>query len=241
MKKRMAVSVISILTALVIALGGGLCRSYAENSGQENEQAAEPAPTPVRAADWDMIECLKEFFSRWNANSLDGMLELCSGGWQEEQENPRTELFRLMANRTPISLEVQAYSGTEEDPARTVTVIVLMDRNNGKEPKWYQLNVVMEKGTGRNWYVNPSSLVNQEQIGGEPREEATPVPAPDLPGETVLYYVPVSGKYYHLDPECRKVNARYLPMTDSFTADRIGQEPYAGLEPCDICFPVTGK
>ena len=241
MKKKTAVIVISILSALVIVLGALLYIAVtADRRMPAVGEAPSPAPTPEPGEDGEIAARLAAFFTHWNGNRLDDMLELCHGDWKAAQENPKTRLFTLMGNRTPQEYTAQKISGAESDPERTVTVIALMDRHNGKEPVEYLLQIVMRKGTDGLWYVDPSSLGSQERYGDIPPEEKTPVPAPDLPPETILYYVPDVGEYYHLDPACRKVNAHYLPMENSFTAGETGQEPYAGLIPCDVCV-MTGK
>ena len=52
---------------------------------------------------------------------------------------------------------------------------------------------------------------------------------------TVLYYHPDGGEYYHLDPNCRSVHPNYLPLEGMFTYAQVNGEPYAALEPCNVC------
>ena len=90
------------------------------------------------------------------------MLTLCSPSWSNKEDNPKAALFGLMANRTPKEYEVENVSGTENDTSRTVSVVSLMDRNNGKEPVKYRLSVIMireDDGTVRIYYSAGDAVV----------------------------------------------------------------------------------
>ena len=52
---------------------------------------------------------------------------------------------------------------------------------------------------------------------------------------TVLYYFPEGGQYYHADPNCKAVNEKYLPLEGTFTYAELDDEPYRELQPCGIC------
>ena len=63
-------------------------------------------------------------------------------------------------------------------------------------------------------------------------EEASPAAAPD----TVLYYNPEGGMYYHLDPNCISVRKReYTPLRGSLTYSQLDDPPYRTLKRCTIC------
>ena len=53
--------------------------------------------------------------------------------------------------------------------------------------------------------------------------------------DTVLYYQPAGGEYYHLDPDCLSVNPKFLPLQDSFLYAELSDEPYRALKPCEVC------
>lgn len=180
-----------------------------------------------------MLERVVTFFKYWAANDLDGMTDLCSADWRESEEYPQTALFALLANRTPKELTVVNVSGGENDAIRTVTVNTLMDRNDGRDPALYYLNILMLRDGDGKWYVYPKSLQTYEPIGIEETE------APEMPdateGDITLYYVPEGGEYYHADQNCPRVNDRFLPMSGMFLYSELNDEPFRGLKPCAIC------
>ncbi len=185
-------------------------------------------------ADAEMTGRLYEFFVYWSAGRYDDMLNLCSPIWKEGQEEPRTELFRILANRTPVSLEILAVSGDATYAERTVTATSHIDRNNGTAVEMYLFHVEMWREDGL-WYVNPDSLTTCQVF--ETVEEPTPVPAEEaeVTDDTVLYYNAEGGEYYHADPYCRVVHPNYQPLTGMFTAAQLNDEPYRDLKPCAVC------
>ena len=74
-----------------------------------------------------------------------------------------------------------------------------------------------------------------------PVTRATEAAAPDAtetPGVysgTLLFYNPTGGEYYHLDQNCSRVGGKYLPLQGHFTYDRLNDEPYRKLKPCEAC------
>ncbi len=53
--------------------------------------------------------------------------------------------------------------------------------------------------------------------------------------DTVLFYHPTGGAYYHRDPDCRLVHEKYRPLKGQFTYGQIGEEAYRDLIPCPVC------
>ena len=219
---------------------------------QQNDPGAagasntEPAPTSAvtntpAPADQDnaVTGRLQAFFSYWMANNQDAMLTLCSPTWQSKQENPKTAMFGLMRNRTPKEeIKLENISGTPNDTNRTVTMTVLMDLNNGKDPVRYRMSVIMVKENDGQWYVDPESLKsNEKSETPDPSITATPQPTetPSYTMNTVLYYNPNGGEYYHLDQNCKKINERYLPLQGHFTYAELEKDAYKKLKPCVIC------
>ena len=165
------------------------------------------------------------------------MLTLCAPSWQNKVENAKTALFGLMANRTPKDYSVENVTGTEYDTSRTVTVVSTMDRNNGKDPVKYRLSIIMVN-EGDEWYVDRQCLQTYEAADTpDPSITNTPTPTetPAIYPDTVLYYNPSGGEYYHLDQNCKKINERYLPLQGHFKYSEINNEKYSKLKPCAIC------
>ena len=158
-------------------------------------------PTPPPQTTSNVTDRLETFFYYWSANRQDDMLTLCAPSWQNKVENAKTALFGLMANRTPKDYAVESVSGTDYDTSRTVTVVSTMDRNNGKDPVKYRLSIIMVN-EGDEWYVDPQSLQTYEAADTpDPSITETPSPTetPAIYPDTVLYYNPSGGEYYHLD------------------------------------------
>ena len=178
------------------------------------------------------------FCSAWYANDLDGMLAYCDPEWKAAQEQPRTSLFALLANRTPISCEILA-PGDETDGVRQLTVTALMDRHNGLDPEYHRHNIVMKKADDGQWYLDPQCLITYEISEGFLPEEPTPEPydwsADDSLLNTLMYYVPNGGEKYHLDQNCLTVNEKYLPMQGCFTYWELNMDEYKDLKPCNVC------
>ena len=145
---------------------------------------AEEKPAATNAvADMEITDRLTAFLQYWNMGSLDDMLNLCASGWKDKAEEPRMELFRILANRTPQSYELAEISGTAEDAAVTASVKLLMDRNNGTAPRMYLFRVILEKESDGNWYVNPDSLLACDAAEDGFPAEPTPEPSTMSPVE----------------------------------------------------------
>ena len=207
-------------------------------------EASSVTPTPQPQTAGNVTDRLETFFYYWSANRQDDMLTLCAPSWQNKVENAKTALFGLMANRTPKDYAVESVSGTEYDTSRTVTIISTMDRNNGKDPVKYRLSIIM-LNEGNEWYVDPQSLQTYEAADTpDPSITNTPAPTetPAIYPDTVLYYNPSGGEYYHLDQNCKRINERYLPLQGHFKYSELSNDKYSKLKPCAICgAPSAGQ
>ena len=212
--------------------------------GQNAVTAQEVTPTPSVTytpepnADYEVLQRLRTFFDYWSLNRQDDMLTLCSPSWASKEENPKTALFALLRNRTPKDYVEENISGTSSDDSRTVTITSLMDRNNGKDPVKYRMNIMMDKEADGLWYVNPKSLLTYDDADTpDPSITDTPAPTetPAVYSNTVLYYNPGKGEYYHLDQNCKRIAEKYLPLQGHFTYAEINDEKYKKLKPCAIC------
>ena len=88
---------------------------------------------------------------------------------------------------------------------------------------WNNLNVSAKSGT---------RMVIWEDFQGRQME----IP----PDDTVLYYNPTGGSYYHAAENCPGVRSQYLPLTP-FTYGQLDSGAFAKLEPCPNCQPVRRK
>lgn len=221
----------------------------AESLGYQPDQA--PVTTPpveVEPEDTDEGLRLAAFMDNWAQNNIEGMLSYVSPSWRAAQTDAATALFSTLYNRTPLEYKIEAISGTSGDTSRSITMSAMIDKNNGSDPVRYRFIILMDKEEG-DWYVDPNTLstndvdtteetVVPDNIAAvyteQPRMTVTPVP----PDSTLLYYNANGGKYYHADPECSSVNAKYLPMA-SFTYGEINDSPYNSLLPCLVCNAPT--
>lgn len=55
--------------------------------------------------------------------------------------------------------------------------------------------------------------------------------------DTVLYYNPNGGHYYHADQNCSSIKARFLPLQGSMTYAELDEPQFAELTPCKHCNP----
>lgn len=151
MKQRFLV-LAAVMTIVLMCLSGCLSEDLQDPKAPDQN-------TPDSAADLEVLERLRTFFSCWALNRQDDMLTLCSPAWAAGEEDPKTALSELLADRTPKDYREEDISGTADDTGRTVTVLSLMDLNNGEDPVRYRLEIIMEKEEDGLWYVNPGSLV----------------------------------------------------------------------------------
>ncbi len=207
-------------------------------TGTENGNMllTEVTPTPAPALeDEAAYSQLMSFFYFWKNNMLDEMITLCAPSWQSSVEEPRTALFQIKANRTPVSYAVEKINGRDSDMTRTATVTAEMDRNNGREPSKYRMSIIMLKENDI-WYVDPKSLTSAEPTDvPTATPTATPKPTEPVTSSTVLYYNEKGGQYYHADPNCARVHKKYLPLTGTFTFAQINDKPYSELVACNMC------
>lgn len=194
-------------------------------------------PAPV-SADNALIDRLVRFFDLWSQNLQDEMLDLCAPSWKAKLSNPRTSLFNLLMNRKPLDCKLESITGTDADTSRRVTLTSSIDRGIiGKKAEKYRMSVLMVKENNE-WYIDPQSLQSNELITTpDPNITEAPTPTPSTPvyADTILYYNPKNGEYYHFDQNCKKLNPKYLPLQGSFRYSEINNEPYSKLKPCNVC------
>ncbi|MBE0600842.1 MAG: hypothetical protein IH607_03580 [Firmicutes bacterium] len=216
----------------------------AEALGYQPDQAPQTTP-PAEVAPADTQEGLRlaAFMDSWAQNDIEAMLNYVMPSWRTTKTDPAVTLFSYVANRTPIDYTIESVSGETGDTSRAITMNASIDKNNGNDPVRYRFNILMSQEEGE-WYVDPNSISTNESTPTEtplpdnidalytpaPRTTVTPVP----PDSTLLYYNPNGGKYYHADPQCSSVNAKYLPMA-SFTFGELGESPFKSLIPCLVC------
>ena len=92
-----------------------------------------------------------------------------------------------------------------------------------------------DDGLDQEWLWNNLKRMTKVVIWDDEGRKA-PYPSDD----TLLYYNPNGGKYYHSTPECSSVKKKYYPLT-AFTYAELDTGIFAKLEPCPSCTPVKRK
>ena len=203
-----------------------------------------PAPTPTATPVDDSEECyaqLHSFFTLWKNNAISQMVNLTSPSWRSSikggTDAVTQKLFgEVLTNRTPVSWDFTAITGTSNDIARMVTVRAVINKNNtlGESVYLWKVRMVKEDGV---WYVDPATLQSNEQ-------ESTATPTNALATQPVLntshpdlliYYNPEGGTFYHIDPNCESVNPKYRPLSGVIKWSQIEDDPYDKLEQCKRC------
>ena len=203
-----------------------------------------PAPTPTATPVDDSEECyaqLHSFFTLWKNNAISQMANLTAPSWRSSikggTDAVTQKLFgEVLTNRTPVSWDFTAITGTSNDIARMVTVRAVINKNNtlGESVYLWKVRMVKEDGV---WYVDPATLQSNEQ-------ESTATPTNALATQPVLntshpdlliYYNPEGGTYYHIDPNCESLNPKYRPLSGVIKWSQIEDDPYDKLEQCKRC------
>ena len=219
----------------------------AESAAPEAEEEVDtpnPAPTPTATPVDDSEECyaqLHSFFTLWKNNAISQMVNLTSPSWRSSikggTDAVTQKLFgEVLTNRTPVSWDFTAITGTSNDIARMVTVRAVINKNTtlGESVYLWKVRMVKEDGV---WYVDPATLQSNEQ-------ESTATPTNALATQPVLntshpdlliYYNPEGGTYYHIDPNCESVNPKYRPLSGVIKWSQIEDSPYDKLEQCKRC------
>ena len=187
---------------------------------------------------------LMTFMNYWGENDLDQMVGLCLPSWVNSKESPKRDLFFILTNRVPISYTIESISGSAEDDSRTITITCLIRKQSNSDPEYYRLQVLMIR-LNNNWYVDPNSLSGTKvQASPAPDSPGTsavtavptaiPTPTPPVTDQTMVYYNPNNGKYYHVAETCDKVASQYEPMTGIYYKD-LNSAKYKNLLPCPYC------
>ena len=113
----------------------------------------------------DLSERVGLFFKYWNGNNPDEMLALCDSGWKAGLEEPRSELFRILANRTPMDFTMEAVDliageGPENLAYYRVTAVSHLDWNNGTACEKYRIRLLVRKEEDGLWHIDPTGLEN---------------------------------------------------------------------------------
>lgn len=258
----MVVTAVSLVTAsspIDMRNGGGMNPSnpsvgaYAPQSGgagipengglasTENPLAAStPAPTAEPPGQSEAEIQLENFMQDWGAWKVKEMTSYCAPSWASSVDDPKVSLFSILQNRLPLSYEIESISGTDADSSRTVTMSVMIDKRNGRDPAKYRFSIIMLKENG-SWYVDPKSIVSNAATPEPGDTGVVPTPEPSAGAETdpnlVLYYNKSGGgSYYHADANCSSVGDKYKPLDGEFYYKDINTNANTkSLERCTKC------
>ena len=199
---------------------------------------------------------LEQFMNAWGNKDYATMVSLSAPNWVNQYETQRdaeTGIFHLSAIRIPVSYQIMGVSGNDADQTRTITMQAAINKSDGKEPLLYNFQILMIRSNNE-WYVDPNSIsssqvVQQAASQAQQNQQAqnqTQVQAPAAGGvstpnigaarsDTILYYNQDGGEYYHLNPNCSSIGARYRPLTAMFYYRDVSSETFKNLKPCPHC------
>ena len=203
---------------------------------------------------------LEQFMAAWARKDYAGMVGNSAPNWVNQFETQRaaeTDIFHRSSIRTPVQYQVIDVSGSDTDQTRTITMQALMSRSDGQEPQLYQFQILMIRANNE-WYVDPVSIsspqvvqqaqsqvdMGQQALAEENEQQqvaanvTTQVQVPQVnttPSDTLLYYNQDGGEYYHLDPNCTSIGAKYKPLKATFYFRDVSSETFKNLKTCPHC------
>ena len=193
-----------------------------------------PEGTAGDIVDADIKSRLNDFMSLWHENDIAGLVNYCASDWKAKQENPQHSIFAILKNRTAVTYKLNALLKAPDNKSCTASCNIEIDSNIGKPHRiyLYMISMVLEKDGL--WYVDPASLATNEIPEPTLVPEQTPAPAAEITGDTILYYNPEGGSKYHLDPNCKTVNPKFIPLQGTFRYSDLNLD-HSDLKPCKIC------
>ena len=147
---------------------------YEEAVEEEKTGITEAAETPAKESNLTIPEgfesdeevsvlCQEKllgFMDAWARNSFDDMLDYCSLVWKTSRaSNLHAKMFSLVTNMMPVSYTLNEIK-TKGDDAYAA-LVVLIDRNNGKNPENYRMLIHLVRENGE-WFIDPESLRRYE-------------------------------------------------------------------------------
>jgi len=97
----------------------------------------------------------------WRIYNTRKMLNLCSPLWIEQREEPGSDLFFLLQNRSVEQYELVSMNFPAGSDTCILETKCLINKHNGKEMPLYKVTLTMEKVDGE-WYMDPSSIQWEE-------------------------------------------------------------------------------
>lgn len=193
-----------------------------------------PEGTAGDTVDADIKSRLNDFMSLWHENDIAGLANYCASDWKAKQENPQHSIFAILKNRTAVTYKLNALLKAPDNKSCTASCNIEIDSNIGKPHRiyLYMISMVLEKDGL--WYVDPASLATNEIPEPTLVPEQTPAPAAEITGDTILYYNPEGGSQYHLDPNCKTVNPKFIPLQGTFRYSDLNLD-HPDLKPCQVC------
>lgn len=223
----------------------------------QSQASAQPAATENPGSASLAQQKLDQFMSAWMNTDYAGMVGLSAPNWVSrhvDQRDAEKSMFHLRANRSVMDYQILDVSGNDGDQTRTITMQASISKNNGEAPLQYNFQILMVR-VNNVWYVDPNSISssqvvsssapNQQQMGQqalqeEQQQQAAQVQAQAAPSQaaspdTILYYNADGGRYYHIDPNCPSVGAKYRPLTAMFYYRDVSTTKLKNLIPCPEC------
>ncbi|MGI6688443.1 MAG: hypothetical protein ACOX6Y_08890 [Christensenellales bacterium] len=232
---------------------------FSENSSAsmvdmaQSQAQAQPEATENPGSASLAQQKLEQFMSAWMNTDYAGMVSHSLPSWVNKhmsETDAEKSMFHLRANRSVLDYQILDVSGNDADQARTITMQASISKNNGEPPLQYNFQILMMR-VNNAWYVDPNSI-SSSQVINDPAQQAAQAQQQQLQAaqaqvqaqqqqtqmvspDTVLYYNADGGKYYHINPDCPSVGAKYRPLTAMFYYRDVSSNKLKNLIPCPEC------
>lgn len=203
----------------------------AADGGAGPQQSAQPNASSVAQ------QRLEQFMAAWVVVDYKGMVNLSVPAWVNQQKDPVQSMFQVRTNRTPVDYQITNISGSDADSTRTIDMLTTISKNNGEAPEKYMIQVLMIR-VNDVWYVDPSSLSSSQRVQDSSNTappEITVAPLVTSDPNMMIYYNPEGGAFYHVDANCKRIKADYLPLKGSFRFSQVNDSEFSKLQPCETC------
>ena len=217
----------------------------------KSQAQAQPEATENPGSASQAQQKLEQFMTAWMNTDYAGMVSFSVPSWvnkHEDTTDAEKSMFHLRGNRSVLDYQIQDVSGNDGDQTRTITMQASISKNNGEAPLQYNFQILMMR-VNNVWYVDPNSISSSQVVGGNQPQQQQPqqqqqqqapqtqaaAPITQVSADTILYYNADGGKYYHLDPDCSSIGAKYRPLTAMFYYRDVSSTKLKNLIPCPQC------
>lgn len=175
------------------------------------------------------------FLNAWQRNDWSFMADQCTLTWREQTEEPGQSMYSILRLRRLLDYRVMVIVDTGAGERMAVIGAAVTYGGRPDEAPVDSLILIWLKKEAGAWYVDPERLVCYPAADGSAEQAFKP------DADTLLYYNPEGGRYYHLDPRCPSIANKYLPLAGVLTYGQLGDGAFRSLQPCPFCIIPEGQ